>query len=46
MKNIHAILVCFYFRDRMNLKVPIYFSTGLTEKVWELPIVLTKGSCS
>ena len=22
-----------YFRDRMNLKAPIYFSTGLTEKV-------------
>lgn len=20
--------------DRMNLKVPIYFSAGLTEKVW------------
>ena len=24
-------LLC--FRDRMNLKAPIYFSTGLTEKV-------------
>jgi len=22
-----------HFRDRMNLKAPIYFSTGLTEKV-------------
>ena len=29
------------YRDRMNLKHPIYFSTGLTEKVWFLVLVST-----
>lgn len=26
-------MLALLFRDRMNLKAPIYFSTGLTEKV-------------
>ena len=34
MKNWELITcMLLHFRDRMNLKAPIYFSTGLTEKV-------------
>ena len=37
ISNSRCMLV-FYLRERMNLKAPIFFSTGLTEKVWAISV--------
>lgn len=33
LNHVNGEMLALLFRDRMNLKAPIYFSTGLTEKV-------------